>query len=75
MAKRIACLIEEQEDKSKQPRAIDLAIEVERTKEDLKNLSIQESRTPTPKREEVLSLNLVKDPQQCEVTMLRKDNN
>jgi hypothetical protein len=37
---------------------------------------MQESRAPTPEavREEVLSSNLVKDPQQCEVTMLRKDN-
>jgi hypothetical protein len=77
MARRIACLIEEQEDKSKQLRARDLAVEVERTQEDLKNLSMQESRAPTPEtvREEVLSSNLVKDPQQCEVTMLRKDKN
>jgi hypothetical protein len=38
---------------------------------------MQESREPTPEtvREEVLSLNLVKYPQQCEVTMLRKDKN
>jgi hypothetical protein len=38
---------------------------------------MQKSREPTPKtvREEVLSSNLVKDPQQCEVTMLRKDKN
>jgi hypothetical protein len=38
---------------------------------------MQESREPTPKsvREEVLSLNLVKDTQLYEVTMLRKDNN
>ena len=38
---------------------------------------MQESRAPTPEtvREEVLSSNLVKYPQQCEVTMLRKDKN
>jgi hypothetical protein len=77
MAKRIARLIKEQEDKSKQLRTRDLAVEVERTQEGLKNLSMQESRAPTPEtvREEVLSSNLGKDPQQCEVTMLRKDKN
>jgi hypothetical protein len=38
---------------------------------------MQESREPTTEtvREEVLSSNLVKYPQQCEVTMLRKDKN
>jgi hypothetical protein len=77
MARRIARLIEEHEDKLKQLRARDLAVEVERTQEDLKNLSMQKSRAPTPEiiREEVLSLNLVKDAQQCEFTMLRKDKN
>jgi hypothetical protein len=62
---------------SKQLRARDLAIEVERTQEGLKNLFMEESRAPTPKalRKEVLSLNLVKYPQQCEVTMLIKDKN
>jgi hypothetical protein len=48
MAKRIARLIEEQEDKSKQLRARDLAVEIQRTQEGLKNLSMQESRAPTP---------------------------
>jgi hypothetical protein len=75
MARRIACLIEEKDYNSKQRRAKDQAIKVERRQEYLKNLSIQESRTPTPKREEVLSLNLVKDPQQCKVTMPRGDKN
>jgi hypothetical protein len=36
---------------------------------------MQESRTPTPVREEVLSLNLVKDPQQHKVTILSTDKN
>jgi hypothetical protein len=40
MAKRISFLTEEQEDNSKQLRARDLAVEVERTKEGLKNLSM-----------------------------------
>jgi hypothetical protein len=45
--------------------------------EGLKNLSMQESREPTPEivREEVLPSNPVKDPQQCEVTMPRGDKN
>jgi hypothetical protein len=34
------CLIEEHENTSKQMRSRDLAVEVERTKEGLKNLSI-----------------------------------
>jgi hypothetical protein len=72
MARRIAHLLEEQEDKSKLLRTRDLDVKVERTQEDLKHLSIQESRAPTPEREEVLPL---KDPQQCEVTMLREDKN
>jgi hypothetical protein len=40
MDKRIACLIEEKEDKSKQLRAKDLTLEIEITQEDLKNLSM-----------------------------------
>jgi hypothetical protein len=45
--------------------------------EGLKNLSMQERREPTLEtiREEVLPSNLVKDPQQCEVTTLREDKN
>jgi hypothetical protein len=56
MARRIACLIEEHEYKSKQLRARDLVVEVERTQEDLENLSIQKSRASTLEtvREEVL---------------------
>jgi hypothetical protein len=75
MARRIAHLLEEQEDKSKLLRTRDLAVEVERTQEDLKPLSIQESRAPTPEREEVLPSNPMKDPPQCEVTMPRGDKN
>jgi hypothetical protein len=40
MANRIACLIKEQEDKSKKLRTRDLVVEVERTQEGLKNLSM-----------------------------------
>jgi hypothetical protein len=65
MAGKITCLIEENEDKSKQLRTKNLVIEVERTQEGLKNLSMQKSRAPTPKtiREEVLPSNPMKDPQ------------
>jgi hypothetical protein len=65
MAKRIVCLIKEQEEKSKKMRTKDLTVKFERTQEGLKNLSMQESRAPTPEivREEVLSSNLGKHPQ------------
>jgi hypothetical protein len=58
-------LIEEQEDKSKQLRTRNVTVEVERTQENLKNLSMQERRAPTPKivREEVLHSNPLKYPQ------------
>jgi hypothetical protein len=79
MAKRIVCLIEEHEEKLKQLRARNLAIEVKRMQEGLKNLSMQKRRETTLEtvREKVLPLNPVKDPQQCEVTMIReyKHNN
>jgi hypothetical protein len=70
-------LIEEKEDKLKQLRARELAIEVERTQEGLNNLSMQERTTFTSEvvREEVLHLKPLKDPQQCEVTVLREDKN
>jgi hypothetical protein len=70
MARRITRLVEEKEDKSKLLRARDLAVEVERMQEVLKNLSMQESRAPTLEKEEVLPSNPTKDHQQCEVTML-----
>jgi hypothetical protein len=57
MARRIACLIEEQEDKSKQLRTRDRIVKADKTQEGLKNLSIQESRAPTLDIKEVLPLN------------------
>ena len=59
----------------KQLRARDLAVEVERTQEVLKNLSMHERREPTPEvvREEILHAKLLREHQQCEVTMLRED--
>jgi hypothetical protein len=77
MARKITRLIEEKEDKSKKLRTIKLVVEIERTQESLKNLSMKERREPTPEivREEVLHSNPLKDPWQCEVTTLREDNN
>jgi hypothetical protein len=62
MARRIVHLLEEQENQSRLPRTKDMDVEVERTQEDWRHLSIQESRAPTPEREEVLPLNPMKDP-------------
>jgi hypothetical protein len=75
MAKIIAHLLEEQENHSKLLRTRNLAIEVKRTQANLKHLPVQESRAPTLDREEVLALDLMKDHQQREVTMLRGDKN
>jgi hypothetical protein len=75
MAKRIAHLLEEQENQLKLLRTRNLDVEVERTQEDLKHLSIQESREPTLDREEVFPLNLRKDHQDREFTMPRGDKN
>jgi hypothetical protein len=50
-------------------------VEVERTHEDWRHLSIQESRAPTPEREEVLPLNPMQDPPQCKVIIPRGDKN
>jgi hypothetical protein len=60
MARRIEHLLEEQEDYSKLLRTRDLDAKVEITQEDLKLLSIQESRAPTPERQEVLPSNPMK---------------
>jgi hypothetical protein len=54
MTRRIAHLIEEHENRSKLFRTRDLGVEIE---------GIQENRAPTPDREEVLPLNLMKDNQ------------
>jgi hypothetical protein len=77
MARKIKRLIEEQENKSKQQWTRELAVEVERTEESLKNLSMQERNVSTQEivREDVLHLNPLKDPQQCEVVTLREDKN
>jgi hypothetical protein len=75
MDKRISHLLEEQENQSKLLRNRNLDVEVERTQEDLKHMYVQESRAPTPDREEVLALNPTKDHQQCEVTMPKGDKN
>jgi hypothetical protein len=58
MARRIVCLIEEQEDQFKQLRTRDLAVEFERTQEGLKNLSMQERRVPTPEHSKRRSITL-----------------
>ena len=47
IAKKIERLIEEQENKLKQHRERELAVEVERTQKGLKDLSMQERRIPT----------------------------
>jgi hypothetical protein len=75
MARRIAHLLEEQEEQSKLLRTRYIDVKVERTQEDLKHLSVQESREPTPERKEVLPLNSTKGHPQCEVTIPRGDNN
>jgi hypothetical protein len=48
-------------------------VKVERTHKDWRHLSVQESRAPTPEREEVLPLKPMKDPPKCEVIMPRGD--
>jgi hypothetical protein len=73
MARRIVHLLEEY--KSKLLRTRDLDVKVDRTQVDLKHLSIQESREPTPKKANVLLSNPSKDPQQRKVTMPRGDKN
>jgi hypothetical protein len=77
IARKIDRLIEEREVKSKQQNAREVVIEVERTQEGLKDLSMQERRIPTLEliREEVLTLNPLRSHQQCEVTMLGEDKN
>jgi hypothetical protein len=66
MTRRIAHLIEEQENRSKLFRTRNLDVTVERTQEDSQN-----TEAPTPDREEVFPLNPRKESQQHEVTMPR----
>jgi hypothetical protein len=75
MARRIQNLLKEQEDQSKLFRTRDPDVEVERTWEGLKHLSVQESRAPTPEREEIVCSNPRKYHHQCKVTMPRGDKN
>jgi hypothetical protein len=75
MTRRIVHLLKEEEDQTKLLRTIDLDVEVERTQENWKHLFVQESRVPTPEREEVLLSERLNDPQQYEVTMPRGDKN
>ena len=63
MTRRIARLIEERENRSKLFRTRNLDVKVERTHKDLRHLSVQENRSPTPNREEVFPLNPNKDHQ------------
>jgi hypothetical protein len=69
MTRRIAQLIEEQENRSKILRIGDLDVEVGRTHE------VQESRESTLAREEVLLVHPTKESQQHEVTMPKEDKN
>jgi hypothetical protein len=55
MTRRIAHLIEEQENRSKLFKTRNLDVEVERTQEDS-----QKTEAPTPDRKEVLTLNPMK---------------
>jgi hypothetical protein len=48
MTRRIAHLIEEQENRSKLFRTRNLDVKVERTHKDLRHLSVQKSTEPTP---------------------------
>jgi hypothetical protein len=75
ITRKIERLIEEQEDKSKQQRERELAVKFERMQEGLKDLSMQEESMSTQDlvSKEVLPLNPLKEHQQREVTMLRKD--
>jgi hypothetical protein len=70
MTRRIAQLIEKQENRLKILRTRDLDVEVARTQEDL-----QKTEVPIPDRKEVLPLNLRKEYQECEVTMPKEDKN
>ena len=67
MTRRIAHLIEEQENRLK---LFNLAAEVERNQEDSQKIEI-----PTPDKEQEFPSNLRKESRQCEVTMPKEDKN
>jgi hypothetical protein len=77
IARKIDRLIEEREVKSKQQKARELVVEVERMQEGLKDLSMQERSISTQEliREGILTSNPLRAHQQCEVTTLGEDKN
>jgi hypothetical protein len=77
IAKKIDRLIEEREDKSKQQKERELDSKIERMKEGLKDLSMQEISIPTLEliKEYVLTSNPLRAHQQCEVTTIGEDKN
>jgi hypothetical protein len=70
MTRRIAHLIDEQENQAKLFQTRDLDVEVGRTLEDP-----QKNEVPIPCTDEVLPLISRKEPQQCEVTLSKEDKN
>jgi hypothetical protein len=70
MTRRIAQLIEEQENRSKLFRTRDPDVEATRTLEDP-----QKTEVPIPDKEEILPLSPRREPQQRAVTMLKEDRN
>jgi hypothetical protein len=77
IARKIDRLIEEREVKSKQQKARELVVEVERTQEGLKDLSMQEESKSTQEvvRERILTLNPLEVHQHCEVTTIGETKN
>jgi hypothetical protein len=70
MTRKIAQLIEEQENKSKLPDTRSPDVEATGTSED-----IQKAEISTPDKEEVIHLNPRKGSQQCKVTMPKENKN
>jgi hypothetical protein len=86
ISRKIDQLREEQEDRSKQQRKVttqegqkekELTIKVERIQEGLKDLSIKERSVPTQEviRKGILTLESLRETQQCEATTLGEDKN
>jgi hypothetical protein len=77
IARKIDGLIEEREVESKQQKARELVVKVERTQEGLKDLSMQEESISTQEvvREGILILNPLRAHRQREVTTLGKYRN